>query len=134
MLSHLFEVYQRILETLGNCCHAPKGSSLELFALEERLRIFQESNVISGDGLDEMLCSRKLAEGDSEVVRIVQSIQKIFVERMNVLEAWEAIEDHRQLLRECLLCVLHLSGIESFEYVSICHERSNWEKTDIEFC
>jgi hypothetical protein len=52
MLSDLLEVQQRIFQSLANCGHATKRRSLELLALEQRLGVFDETNVISRDGLD----------------------------------------------------------------------------------
>lgn len=46
------------------------------------------------------------------MVGIVKRIQKIFVEGMDILKTWEAIEDQRDLLAESLLCELDLSGVK----------------------
>ena len=46
------------------------------------------------------------------MVGIVKGVQKILVERMDVLKTWEAIEDQRDLLAESLLRELDLSGVK----------------------
>jgi hypothetical protein len=75
--------------------------------LEERLGVFQESDVVSRDGFDQVFCGAKLTQGNSElnrelanvlfegnwsctgkgaayVVGIVESVEKILVERMYI--------------------------------------------------
>jgi hypothetical protein len=46
------------------------------------------------------------------MVGIVKSVQKILVERMDILKTWEAVENQRDLLAESLLCELDLSGVK----------------------
>lgn len=62
-----------------------------------------------------MLCGSQLAEGDAEVVGIVEGVEKILVERMDVLKSWETVENERDLLAEGLLCKLDLAGIEVYD-------------------
>lgn len=47
MLADLVEVQQRILEALADGGHSTKSSLLELLALEERLAVLEEADVIS---------------------------------------------------------------------------------------
>jgi len=70
----------------------------------------------------------ELAEGDAEVVGVVEGVKEILVcageygglgwymcqltEGMNILQSWEAIEDSLELFAECLLCELDLSRVE----------------------
>ena len=46
------------------------------------------------------------------MIGIIEGIEEIFVERMDILESREAIEDERQLFGEGFLGELDLSGIE----------------------
>lgn len=62
-----------------------------------------------------MLCSGQLTKGNSKMVGIVEGIEKIFVERVDILKTWESIEDQRELLGEGLLGELDLTGIEIWE-------------------
>lgn len=55
MLAHLLEVHQRIFQPPAYCSHAAKGCTLELLALEERLCVFEETNIVSRDCFDEVL-------------------------------------------------------------------------------
>lgn len=55
MLPDLLEVDKRVLEPLADCGHATKRSLLQLLALEQRLSILQETDVVTGDGLDQRL-------------------------------------------------------------------------------
>jgi hypothetical protein len=49
------------------------------------LRILEKSDIIARYNFNQMLRSRQLAQGNSEVVGIVESIEKIFMERVDVL-------------------------------------------------
>lgn len=102
MLSDLFEVEKRILHALADGGHATESGSLELLALEERLTILEQTNVISGDGLNQMLGRRQLTESNSEVVGIVERVEQILVERVDVGETRESVEDGCELLDESL--------------------------------
>lgn len=62
-----------------------------------------------------MLCGSQLAEGDAEVVGIVEGVEKILVERMDVLKSWETVKNERDLLAESLLCELDLASIEVYD-------------------
>ena len=86
MLAHLLQVYERVLEPPAYCSHAAKSCALELLALEERLCVFQKTDIVTRDGLNKVLRSRKLTKCDSKVVGIVKRIQKVLVERMYVLK------------------------------------------------
>lgn len=119
MLANLVEVHEGVLESLEKGGHATEGSPLELLALEERLGIFQKAHVVAGDGLDEVLGGRQLAKGDLEVVGIVEGVEEILVERMDVLESGETLEDGTELLREGFLGELDLSGVESCKCLSV---------------
>ena len=49
------------------------------------------------------------------MVGIVEGVEKILVERMNVLKSWETVENERDLLAEGLLRELDLAGIEVYD-------------------
>lgn len=112
MLADLIQVEKRILKTLGDGGHATKRGALELLALEEGLRILEQTDVISGDGLDQVLCGGQLAESDAEMVGIVEGVEKILVERMDILQPWESVENERDLFAEGLLRELDLPCVE----------------------
>ena len=93
MLADLIEVEEGIFQPSANCRHSPQSCALELLALEQRLCIFEEADIISGDDFDQMLRCRQLAEGYAEMVGIVEGVHEIFVERVDILQAREAIQD-----------------------------------------
>lgn len=80
--------------------------------MEQRLCVFQQSDVISRYGFDQSLRGGQGAECYSEMVCIVQCVHEIFVERVNVLEAWEAIEDCLEFFGESLCSVLDFSCVK----------------------
>jgi hypothetical protein len=112
MLSDLIEVEEGIFKPSADGGHSTQCCSLELFALEKGLSIFEKSDIVSRYDLDEMFCGRQLPEGYSEVVCIVESVEEVFVEGMDVLQAGEAVQDEGKLLSECFLRELDLSGVE----------------------
>ena len=91
MLAHLLEIYERVFQPPAYRSHAAKGCALELLALEERLCIFEETNVVSRDGFDEMFSGRELSKGYSEVIGIVEGIQEVLVEGMYVLKTGKTL-------------------------------------------
>ena len=55
-----------------------------------------------------------LTKRNPEMIGIVKGVQEIFVERMNVLQSREAIEDSLKLFAKCFRCELDFSCIEAF--------------------
>ena len=47
--------------------------------------IFEEPDIVSRNGLDQVTGGRYLAKSDSEVVGIVESIEEVFMKWVNVL-------------------------------------------------
>lgn len=61
-----------------------------------------------------MFGRRELTESDAEMVGIVEGIEEIFVERVDVLESWETLENGTEFLGESFLRKLDLSGVEGY--------------------
>lgn len=55
-----------------------------------------------------------MTEGDSEMVGIVKSVEQILVERVDVLQARETVEDGRDLLGKGLCGIFDLTDVESW--------------------
>ena len=91
MLAHLLEVHKRVFQPPADRSHAAKGCSLELLALEERLCVFEETDVVPRDGFDEVLSGRELSKGYSEMVGVVKGIQEILMEGMYVLKTGKTL-------------------------------------------
>lgn len=132
VLSHLLQIDKRVLETPADGSHTTKGSTFELLALEERLGVFDQTDIVAGNGLNQVLRSRDLTERNAEVVGIVKRVHQILVwsklaavppgeyrigivrtERMNILQSGKSIENRLELLAESLLSELDFSGIET---------------------
>jgi hypothetical protein len=77
MLSDLFEIDKWILEALANGRHSAQSCPLELLALEQTLAIFQQADIIAGNGLNERLGGGKLAKGDPKMTALPLSILSI---------------------------------------------------------
>lgn len=112
MLSDFVEILERVVETLQDSGHATQSGPLELFALEERLRILDEAYVVTTDRFDQMLRGRELTKGDAEVVGIVKGMEEVLVKGVNLVDAWEGLEDASDLLGEGLLCELDLPRVK----------------------
>lgn len=113
MLPNLVKVEQGILQPLQDGGHATKSSPLQLLALEQRLGVLEKADIVAGDRFDEVLCRRDLAKGNLEMVRIVKSVEKISVERVDVVEYGEGLLNAAELFAEGLLCELDLPGVET---------------------
>lgn len=79
MLTDLLKVDKGVLETLADGSHTTQGSALELLALEQRLGILDQADVVAGDRFDKMLSSRNLTQSDSEMIGIVEGVHQILV-------------------------------------------------------
>ena len=91
MLAHLLKVDKRVFQSPTYRCHATQGCTLELLALEERLSVLEEADIVSRDGFNEVFGGRQLAKGYSKMVGIVEGIQQILVERMYILKTGETL-------------------------------------------
>ena len=74
--------------------------------------IFDEPDVVTGNSLNQRLGRVQLAQGNPEVVRIVESVEKIAVEGVDVDKAREAVDGGRQALGEGFGGVFDLARIE----------------------
>ena len=115
MLAHLVEVQEGVLEPAAYGGHASQSGALELLALEKRLGVFEQADIVARHDLYEMLGGGQLTQGDAEVVGVVERVEQVLVERVDVLEPREAIEDERELLGEGLLCEFDLAGVKIWE-------------------
>ncbi len=52
MLPNLIKVEERIFQSSANGGHSTQCSTLELLALEKGLRIFEKSDIITGNNVD----------------------------------------------------------------------------------
>lgn len=94
MLSDLLEIYERVLRpTAQNRSHTTEGRTLQLLASVQRVSILDQSHVVTGDLLNQVLGSRELGERYLEMIPIVENVEQILVERVYVVELGELIED-----------------------------------------
>lgn len=74
MLANLFKIHEWVFEPSANCGHAAKCGALELLALEKRLRVLEETDVVSRDRFYQVLRGGELTKSNAEVVGIVECI------------------------------------------------------------
>lgn len=103
MLTDLVEVRQGVLQSLDQSGHATKRRSLELFALEQTLRVLQQPDVISRDGLDQVLGRRNLAKSHLEMILVVEDVQEGGCERVEVVKDGETLDDVAEFFAACFL-------------------------------
>lgn len=113
MLPNLLEVDERVFQSFADCGHATKRSPLQLFALEERLSILEQAHVITRDCLNQGLGCGELTKSNPEVIRIVERVQQITMERMDICKAGEGLNGGGEALGEGFGGVLDFSGIKS---------------------
>lgn len=119
MLPDLLKVDERVLEPLADGGHTTEGSSLELLALEERLAVFEKAHIVARNRLNQRLCSRELAESNAEVVRIVEGVEEIAVERVDVGQARESFDGGGEALDKGLGRVLDFSRIKGSDSANL---------------
>ena len=122
MLTDLVEVDKRVFKSAADGCHTTESSTLELLALEERLSILEKSDIVAGHSFDQMLGRGELTKSDTEMVSVVKGVEKILMERMNILKSWETVENESDLFTEGLLGVLDLTGVKVCGLVSFARE------------
>lgn len=74
--------------------------------------IFDKPDIVTSDGFNQRFCGAQLSQSDPEVVCIVQSVQKVAMERVDVGKAREAVDGGRQSLGEGLGGVLDFARVE----------------------
>jgi hypothetical protein len=79
VLPDLFEVNEGIFQTAADGSHATETGALQLLALEQGLSIFNEADIVTGNGFDQVFSSRDLTEGNSEMIGIVEGVHQILV-------------------------------------------------------
>lgn len=77
-----------------------------------RRQLTEEPHVVPRDALCQTLGRRQLAERNLKMIRIVKTVEQIPMERMNVVQAREALDDSAKLLADHLLRKLDLAGVE----------------------
>jgi hypothetical protein len=110
MLPHLLQINKGIFQSLADGRHPAQCRPLELLALEQALSIFEKADVVASDSLDKGFGGVQLTESDAEMVRIVQSVEQIAVERVDVLEAREGRDGGGQPLGKRLRRILDFSS------------------------
>lgn len=115
MLSDLLEVLEGALQSTCDSGHATEGGTLQLFALKQRLCVFDKADVVASDLLDEVFGGRELTEGDTEVIGIIKRVHERAVEGVDVLETGEGLEDSPQFLGEGLFGELDLPEVEGWK-------------------
>ena len=114
MLTDLLKVDKRVFEALADGGHTTKRSTLERLALEERLAVFEQADVIAGHCLDQVFGGRELTKRNPEVVGIVESVQEILVKRVDVLEARETVKDGPNLFAKGFGGIFDLADVERY--------------------
>jgi hypothetical protein len=126
MLANLLEITQTRLELLDERAHTTESRSLELLASEQRVSVLQETHVISSDVVDDVLGLVDVTQSQLVMISIIQHVHEITVERMDVVQLGEAVDDGGELLVKRRLHELDLAHVELTDtrHVEACGDHS----------
>ena len=79
VLTDLLQVDQGIFQTSADGGHTTQRSTLELLALEQGLRIFDQADIVARNSFDQVFGRRDLTKGDFEMIGIVKRVHQILV-------------------------------------------------------
>ena len=119
MLSHLFQVSKTCSQLLEKSGHPSEGGSLQHLASVERVSIFEHSYVVIGNIVDYRFGLVHVSQSQFVVVFVVEYVQLVCVERMDVVELGEAIDNSLQFFIDSGLSELDLSHIEPSDSIDL---------------
>lgn len=100
MLPDLLEVSQARTDAFHDGAHAAEGGDFQGLAPVERVAVLDEPHVVCGDSRDEVFGGGEVGEGELVVVLVVEDAEEVVVERVDVVEAREVVDDGGELLGE----------------------------------
>ena len=112
MFPHFFQVCKRRLLTFEDSTHTSKCGTLEAFAPVERITVFDHTDHITCNGIDEGFRGVDLSKGEFVVILVVESVAQIGVERVDVVKAREVGEHCSKAFRDCLLSEFNFAHAE----------------------
>jgi len=112
VLPYLLEVLERPLLPLHHRAHSAQGGTLERLAAVERVSVLEKLDIVAADPVDQLLGEVELAEGELEVVAVVQHVDEVRVERMDVVQAREVGQDLSELVVVVHVRVLDLAHVK----------------------
>ena len=112
VLPDLLEVLERAFLPLHDRAHAAQRRALQRLAPVERVAVLEQLDVVAADAVDELARDVHLAEGELEVVAVVEDVHQVRVERVDVVQPREVRQDLRQLLVVVGVRVLDLAHVK----------------------
>ena len=109
---HLLQVLQTLILPLHDGAHSSQCGLLELLTAVEGVAKLQQTHVVLGYVIDEVLGGVELPQGQLVVVFIVEDVQKIGVERVNVVQFRKLGDYSSEFIVEGLLGELDLLRVE----------------------
>mmetsp|Transcript_9210 Transcript_9210/g.22947 ORF Transcript_9210/g.22947 Transcript_9210/m.22947 type:complete len:243 (+) Transcript_9210:1379-2107(+) len=113
VLPHFLKVRERPAQLLHRSAHAAQRSPLEHLALVQAVSKLHHLHVVLGDAVDYLLGRIDLTQCQLVVVAVVQHVAKICVERVDVVNLREVLQDLAEFLPICCLTELHLPHVEA---------------------
>mmetsp|Transcript_19433 Transcript_19433/g.74612 ORF Transcript_19433/g.74612 Transcript_19433/m.74612 type:complete len:651 (-) Transcript_19433:57-2009(-) len=112
MLTYLLQVRQARPLLLHHRAHAAERGLLQSLASVEAVSVLEQTDVVLRQIGNVVARVVQLAQGELVVVPVVQHVHEIGVERVDLVEDREVIEDTRELVVEVLLRILDLPHVE----------------------
>mmetsp|Transcript_45283 Transcript_45283/g.98246 ORF Transcript_45283/g.98246 Transcript_45283/m.98246 type:complete len:420 (-) Transcript_45283:60-1319(-) len=112
VLSNLLQVHQAALQLLDSSAHAPQRSTLEHFGLVGGVSKLHQLAIILGYGVHHAAHCVHLAQSELVMVPVVEHIAQVRIERVNIVDHREILQDFCELFVECGLRVLDLAHVK----------------------
>ena len=112
MLAHLLEITQARLELLDEGAGATECGSLQLLRAIERVSVLEQAHVIVRNAVTNRLGLVDVTEGQLVMITVVEDVHEIRVERVDIVQLGETIDNCGKFLTDCLLHELDLTHVK----------------------
>jgi len=112
MLSDLFKVAERRLEFLNQGASSTESCAFQLLGAIKRICVLEEAHVVVCDAVRDRLGLVAVAQRQLVMVTIIQHVHQVRVERVNIVQLGEAIDNSSQFLIDRLLHELDFAHVK----------------------
>ena len=109
VLANFFQIRETRFLALENGTHSSKSSAFEALAAIKRVTVLDHANHVSRDLVNKGTSSVDLTQGELVMVAIIESVAKIRIERVNIIQTRKICQNLAEAFRNGLLCKLDLS-------------------------
>mmetsp|Transcript_38366 Transcript_38366/g.34181 ORF Transcript_38366/g.34181 Transcript_38366/m.34181 type:complete len:223 (+) Transcript_38366:1379-2047(+) len=112
MFSDFFQKAEGRTELLDNLNHSTKSGSLQHLASVKTVTMFQHSNVILGDIINQITSGSHMPKSNFVMVFVVNNVNKIGIEGMDIFKLGEAIKGFSEFFVDGFSAEFDLSHIK----------------------